>query len=300
MIENIWVEKYRPKKFKGVIGNEHLKKILEKFEEKGEIPNILLYGPPGTGKTTIAKIIIKTFDCEYLFMNGSDENGIDVIRNKVGTFASSVGFSKFKIVFIDEADYVSQSAQSAMRNLIETNSDTTRFIFTCNYPEKLMEPLLSRFQVIEVRPNNPDDMFSRGKLILEKEGIEYSEEDLKSVVNISKPDMRRMIQLLQQNSFSGKLELGSGGVMNDSYILEIVEMLKKKNTFEDIRKTLTNVPVLNYIAVYKALFDSTESFCKKGADQVRLDIAEYMYRDAFVVDKEINLSALIIKILKQL
>lgn len=300
MIEHIWVEKYRPKKFKGVVGNEQLKKMLDKFEEKGEIPNLLLYGPPGTGKTTIAKIIIKTFDCEYLFINGSDENGIDTIRNKIGTFASSVGFSKFKIVFIDESDYISQSAQAALRNLIETNSDTTRFLFTCNYPEKLIEPLISRFQVIEIRPNNPDEMLKRAKLILEKEQIEYNEEDVKSIVQLSKPDMRRMIQLLQQNSLDGKLELGSGGVMNDSYILEIIDGLKKKRSFEDIRQILVNVPVLNYTLLYKILFDSVETFTSKGADQIRLDVAEYLYRDAFVVDKEINLSALIIKILKQL
>lgn len=299
-MENIWVEKYRPKKFKGIVGNEHLKKTLEKFEEKGEIPNLLLYGPPGTGKTTIAKIIGNTFDCEKLNINGSDENGIDVIRNKIGTFAASVGFQKFKLVFIDEADYISQNAQAALRNLIESNSESTRFIFTCNYPDKLIDPLISRFQTIEIRPNDPEEMFKRACLILQKEEIEYSDEDVKSIVNLSKPDMRRMIQLLQQNSITGKLELGSGGVMNDSYILEIIELLKNKQSFETIRKVLTNVPVLNYILLYKTLFDSVEAFCKKGADQVRLDIAEYLYRDAFVVDKEINLSALIIKILKQL
>lgn len=301
MLEKIWVEKYRPKKIKAVVGNEQLKKTFEKYLEKGEIPNVLLYGPPGTGKTTISKILIKTLDCEYLFLNGSDENGIDVIRNKIGTFVSSVTFDKkFKIVFIDESDYISLNAQSVLRNLIESSSDTARFIFTCNYPEKLMEPLRSRFQMFEVKPPELESLEDRAKLILDKEEVKYNDKDIKTIVKNCYPDIRKLIQTLQQNNLDGELSLKVGGIVSDTYKSELIDMLKKKDSFEHIRGLLVNVNAIEFTTLYKLLFESVDEYSKKNKVQILLDISEHMYRDSFVVDKEINLSACILKILKSL
>lgn len=301
MLEKIWVEKYRPKKIKAVVGNEQLKKTFEKYLEKGEIPNVLLYGPPGTGKTTISKILIKTLDCEYLFLNGSDENGIDVIRNKIGTFVSSVTFDKkFKIVFIDESDYISLNAQSVLRNLIESSSDTARFIFTCNYPEKLMEPLRSRFQMFEVKPPELESLEDRAKLILDKEEVKYNDKDIKTIVKNCYPDIRKLIQTLQQNNLDGELSLKVGGIVSDTYKSELIDMLKKKDSFEHIRGLLVNVNAIEFTTLYKLLFESVDEYAKKNKVQILLDISEHMYRDSFVVDKEINLSACILKILKSL
>jgi len=301
MLEKIWVEKYRPKKIKAVVGNEQLKKTFEKYIEKDEIPNLMLYGPPGTGKTTISKILIKTLNCEYLYINGSDENGIDVIRNKIGTFVSSVTFDKkFKIVFIDESDYISLNAQSVLRNLIESSSDTARFIFTCNYPEKLMEPLRSRFQMFEVKPPDIEMLEERAKLILGKEEIQFNDKDVKTIVKNSYPDIRKLIQSLQQNSLDGKLELGVGGIVSDTYKSELIDMLKKKSSFENIRQLLVNVNAIEFTTLYKLLFESVDEYAKKNKVQILLDISEHMYRDSFCVDKEINLSACILKILKSL
>lgn len=307
MLDKLWVEKYRPKKVKGIVGNEQLKSIFEEYIEKQEIPNIMLYGSPGTGKTTIAKILIKNIDCEYLYINGSDDNGIDVMRNKIGTFGSSVSFKKFKIVLIDEADFITLSSQSVLRNIIETFYDNTRFIFTCNYPNKIIDALHSRFQSFEIKPPSTEGLENRAKLILDKESIKYSEQDISDIVKNCYPDVRKLINMLQQYSKEGEFKIQKGSVIGDTYKSDLLKAIKNNKPFEEIRQIIVNASSLDYNILYQLLFEDIDKYIsKKGTEkeiedregEIRISIAEYMYRDSFVVNKEINLSACINKILK--
>jgi DNA polymerase III delta prime subunit len=300
MIEKIWVEKYRPKKIKGLIGNEKLKEKLISFIEKGSVPNIMLYGPPGTGKTTIAKILINELECEYLYINGSDENNVETVRSKIGNFASSVSFSNMNIVFIDEFDYFTLNAQAILRNLIEAFSDNTRFIVTCNYPKKIMDALQSRFQSYQIKPNDLDQIIKRLKLILEKEEVEYDIKDVEDIAKTCFPDMRKAIGTIEGLSFNKKLVVNESEILSEEYKDKMIEMIKENKKFEDIRSLIINSPNIDYSLAFKMLFDNVEKYCreKKNISLILIDIAEHMYRDAFVVDKEINFSACILKILK--
>lgn len=205
-----------------------------------------------------------------------------------------------KEILTHNCDYVSLNAQSVLRNLIESSSDTARFIFTCNYPEKLMEPLRSRFQMFEVKPPELESLEDRAKLILDKEEVKYNDKDIKTIVKNCYPDIRKLIQTLQQNNLDGELSLKVGGIVSDTYKSELIDMLKKKDSFEHIRGLLVNVNAIEFTTLYKLLFESVDEYAKKNKVQILLDISEHMYRDSFVVDKEINLSACILKILKSL
>lgn len=300
MLDKIWIEKFRPREIKHLVGNENLKKSLQTFLDKGEIPNIMLFGPPGTGKTTIGKILVNTLDCEYLFINGSDENNVDMVRNKIGTYGSSVSFAKFRIIFIDEFDFLSTSSQAVLRNMIESFYDNTRFIVTCNYPKKIIDALHSRFQAYEVKPPNIDDIEIRMKKILDKEKIEYEEKDVNDLVKNCYPDIRKTINSLQRFCIDDKLNVEQSQILSDAYKSEIISMIKKNESFEAIRQLIINSSTLEYSLMFKMLFDCIDDYCnvKEKKSTMLLDIAEHLYRDSFVLDKEINLSACILKLLK--
>lgn len=299
-MERLWVEKYRPKKIKGIVGNEVLKTKFQKFIDDGEIPNILLYGSAGTGKTTISKILLKSLDCEYLYVDGSNDTGVNVMREKIGTFCGSVGFASLKIVFIDEADYLSLASQACLRRLIEDSSDTTRFIFACNYPEKFIDAVLSRFQMFEVKPPKIEDLIERAYLILRKENItEYNDDDVQDLVKNCYPDLRKMIHTLQMNCIGSKLDLSVGGVFSETYKSELIKMLKNKCSFESIRQFVNDQSGIDYEIMYKILYDSIDEYVTNSSKrlQIRLYIGDYLYRHSIILDKEINFMCLIDKIL---
>ena len=301
-MEQIWVEKYRPKKIKHLIGNKNLKDRLELYIEKGEIPNLLLYGPAGTGKSTIAKILLKELNCEYLFIDGSKDNSVEIVRNKVGTFISSVSFSDLNIVFYEESDKLSIASQSVLRDMTESFTEHSRFIFTCNFPNNFIEPLLSRFSggTFEIKPPELGGIEKRAKGILEKEGIEYEEQDVKDLVKVCYPDIRKTIHTLQKFSITGKLVMEKSEILSDSYKSELISLIKKNKPFNDIRQLIINSSYIDYNLAFKMIFDSVDEYCNNedNKSKMLLDISEHLYRDAFVLDKEINLSACILKILK--
>lgn len=299
MIEKLWVEKYEPKQIKHVLGNKELLSKIQKYIDDGDIPNLMFWGSSGTGKGTITKILINNLDCEVMKINGSDDNGVDMVRERIGTFVSSVSFKKFRIVVIDEFDYFTQNAQAVLRNMIESAYSNARFIVTLNYPNKIIEPLHSRFQAWEVKPIKSDSIRKRMCGILEREKIEYDEQDVVNIIKTCYPDVRKTIQMIQQFSIDGKLIVGERELINDDYKLKLIKMLKERENFDKIREFIINNSTIDYTVIYKMLFDSVDEYCDNdNKSDILLDIAEHLYRDKDVVDKEINLSACIIKIQK--
>ena len=211
----LWVERYRPQDLSTYVGNEHLKSKVERFLDDGNIPHLLLYGRAGGGKTTLAKIIVNNTECDYLYINASDERNIDLVRDKLKTFASSVGFKPMKVVILDEADYLNvNSAQPALRNLMETFSAHCRFILTCNYVEKIIDPIQSRCQTYKIIPPSKKEVAVHVKTILEKENISFDLDDLALVVTAGYPDLRKVINELQRMSIDGKLSIDKDGMLS--------------------------------------------------------------------------------------
>ena len=201
----LWVEKYRPDKLEGYLGNEDFISSLETWINKNDFPNLLLYGPPGTGKTTAAKLVVKNINCDHLYLNCSDENGIDTIRDKVKQFASGATFKPLKVVILDESDFLTINAQAALRNVIESFSLTTRFIFTCNFVERIIDPLQSRLTVFALNTPEAKTIAKRLKEVLDTEQVEYDIKDVVDIVKKTYPDIRRALNLIQGMSIGGKL-----------------------------------------------------------------------------------------------
>ena len=219
-------EKYRPIVLDDYVGNSKLKSSIAKQLEQNDIQNYLLYGPAGTGKTTLAKLIVKNLDCEYLYINASDERGIETIRDKVSGFASTMSLKSIKVVILDEADFLTIQAQASLRNLIESFSRTTRFIMTCNYVERIIDPLQSRCQVLKIVPPTKKEVAVHLAGICDKEGIKYEPTAIGKIVNQYYPDLRKMLNSIQTSSNEGKLELDDSLLVSSSYLATILGELR--------------------------------------------------------------------------
>ncbi len=204
---SIWNEKYRPNDLTTFIGNEQLKNIISQYIDKNDPINMLFYGPPGCGKTTLSKLIVNNLDCDFMYINASDERGIDTIRDKVSGFASAASFKPLKVIILDEADFITIQGQAALRNVIETYSRTTRFILTCNYVERIIDPLQSRCQVLKIVPPSKQDIAKHISGILEKEEVLHTIEDIKLLVNQFYPDLRKMLNTAQLSNKDGELKI---------------------------------------------------------------------------------------------
>ena len=238
MSHSLWVEKYRPKDLSTYIGNEHLKSKVKVYLESEDVPHLLLYGKAGTGKTTLAKIVVNNIDCDYMYINASDENKVDDVRNKIKTFASSVGFKSLKVIILDECDYLTPNAQAALRNLMETFSKHCRFILTCNYVERIIDPIQSRCQSYKVVPPSKKEVAIHTSNILNTEGVTYDNNDIVTMVNSSYPDIRRIINAVQSKILKkgGGHKMAAGFTIEESKIEEFREFIKKK--FFKIQKNL--------------------------------------------------------------
>ena len=294
----LWVEKYRPQDLSTYVGNEALKTKVERFLDDGNVPHLLLYGRAGGGKTTLAKIIVNHVDCDYLYINASDERNIDLVRDKLKTFASSVGFKPMKVVILDEADYLNvNSAQPALRNLMETFSAHCRFILTCNYVEKIIDPIQSRCQTYKIVPPSKKEVALHSKTILEKENISFDLDDLALVVTAGYPDMRKVINELQRMSIDGKLSVDKDGMIHNEFKLQFLDAIRNKESLGTIRKMVADSNFTEYTELYRLLYDEVESFGVEKMPEIIADISKGSYQDVLVVDKEINFIATVSQIL---
>ena len=296
---SLWVEKYRPSTMDTYIGNEHLKSKVSIYLESGDLPHLLLYGRAGTGKTTLAKLLVKNIECDYLYINASDVRRVDDLIPKVRNFASTVGFKDMKIVILDEVDYISGHSQAALRNLMEIFSRHCRFILTCNYVERLIDPIQSRCQSFQIIPPSRSEVAQRMVKILEEEGVVYELDDLKILVNSGYPDIRRVINSAQRQSIDGKLIVDKQSIVENDYKLKVLELLKqdKKSAFNGTRKVLVDSKVTDYAELFRLLYDEVDGYGKGHVAECILIIAKYELSDAQVFDKEINAMAMIIEIL---
>ena len=300
---SLWVEKYRPKNLDSYVGNENLKKKVSRYLKEGDVPHLLLFGNAGTGKTTLAKLIVKNIECDHMYINASDENSVDVMRNKIKDFASSVGFKPIKVIILDECDFLTPNAQAALRNLMETFSRHTRFILTCNYVEKIIDPIQSRCQVFGVTPPSKADVARQVSSILGMENVKYEVDKIKILIDSGYPDIRRVINSAQRQVIDGVLDIDEKSVIENDYKLKLLEHLQKddmKNAFNSIRKLLADAKVRDYTDLYKLLYDELDSYAEGHKAGVILIIAEHQYMDASVVDKEINVMSMIVKILGEI
>ena len=224
----LWVEKYRPTTLKDYIGNEVIKNKIEDYLKQGSIQNLLLHGVAGTGKTTLAKLLVKNIDCDYLYINASDERGIDTIREKIQPFALSMGFNDVKIVILDEADYLTPQAQATLRHTIEACSSTTRFILTCNYLERIISPLQSRCQTFEITPPSKGDVWNKCENILRNENVEFETTKIKAAIDTHYPDIRKIINTLQGSIVDGVCKIDDNSLKNTQLGDKIVDALEKK------------------------------------------------------------------------
>jgi len=298
MIDNpkhyLWTEKYRATTLEGYVGNNIFRKDLEQWIKDEQIPNIILSGIAGAGKTTAAKLITENIDCDFLYINASDENGIDTIREKVKTFASSASFKPLKIVILDEADYLTSAAQSALRNIIETFSLTTRFIFTCNYFERIADPIKSRLEHYVLEAPSKGELAKKCKEILDKEEISYEKQDIVDLINQTYPDNRQTLIKLQSFSKTGKLVVTSVKTQISKVSDELILALKAKK-YNDVRKIVINLQLKDYTELYQLLSEKLDEYTDNIA--VPWFIAESMFQSTTVPSKEICFLGLVSRII---
>ena len=305
--EFLWVEKYRPRKIEECILPDNIKKTFLDFLDKGEVPNLLLAGPAGCGKTTVAKALCTELGVDYYVINGSDEGRfLDTVRNNAKNFASTVSLAstaKHKVIIIDEADNTTNDVQLLLRAFIEEFSGNCRFIFTCNYKNKIVEPLHSRCAVIEFgikgkeRQEIAASFFKRVKTILDTEGIKYDNKVLVELINKHFPDWRRVLNEIQRYSSGGAIDAGILATFSDVKVNNLIQNLKQKN-FPEVRKwvvdNLDNDSGVLMRRIYDALYTSLANSSIPAAVLV---IAKYQYQIAFVADQEINLLACLTEIM---
>ena len=297
---SLWVEKYRPTTLDTYIGNEHLKSKVSVYLESGDLPHLLLYGKAGTGKTTLAKLLVNNIECDYMYINASDENSVDTVRNKVRGFASTMGFKDYKIIILDECDYITPNAQAALRNLMETFSKHCRFILTCNFVERIIDPIQSRCQSFQVIPPSKKEVAVHMTNILKEEGIASKVDDIAGLVNAGYPDIRRVINSCQRQCVDGMLVVDKQSLVESDYKMKLMEIIKKENkkdAFKGVRKLLADSQVTDFAELYKLMYDEVDSYGTGHIAECILIIAKYQLSDSQVVDKEINAMAMIIELL---
>ena len=298
----IWVERYRPKTLDEYIGNDHIKTKVNQYITENDPPHLLFYGKAGTGKTTLAKIIANNTDCDEMYINASDETGIDMVRTRVKPFSACVSLSTFKLVILDEFDFVTPNSQAMLRNLMEQFSRTTRFILTCNYHEKIIDPIRSRCQVFEVFPPSRKQVAIHVANLLKKENVKFIPEDIKILIDHAYPDIRQIINSCQRNTIDRKLKVNKKEIIDSDFRLKLLEILKgkdKKDIFRTVRQLVADNHVSDFSGIYSFLYDKVDEIAPDNKANLILIIAQGVKDDVFVVDKEINFMSTIIEIINQ-
>lgn len=301
---SIWVEKYRPKVLDDYVGNDHIKKKVSRYIEQNDIPHLLFHSlKPGTGKTTLAKIIVGNIDCDHMYINASDENSVDTMRSKIKHYASSVALNNLKVIILDEADYLTPNSQAALRNIMETFADSTRFILTCNYVDKIIEPVLSRTQSFKVIPPKKSVVAKQLVNILADEEIEFQRDQIALIVNQYYPDIRKIFNNAQQNTVDGVLHVHEDEMVESSFEMKLLDLLKDDSIganklFTEIRKLTAESAISSYNDVYRFLYDEVDTYAEGNVAQVFLHLAQAQYEDSLTVDGEITFAACIINIIE--
>ena len=291
-------EKYRPEDLSTYVGNLNLKESISKQLSQNDIQNYLFYGPAGTGKTTLAKIIVNKLDCDYLYINASDERGIETIRDKVSGFASVMSFKPIKVVILDEADFLTIQAQASLRNIIETFSRTTRFILTCNFVERIIDPLQSRCQTFKIVPPTKKEVAVHLASICDKESISYDLPAIGKVVNKFYPDLRKMLNTIQASNINNHLTIDDSLLVSASYLSAILNELKKtKPNIKEIRQIIQDSNLDDFEELFRFLFDNAEVYLPNREGTVAMLINDHQYKANFRIDKEINMISLLQQII---
>ena len=299
----LWVEKYRPQQIADCILSDELKQTFEKIVKSGDLPNMLFSGTAGTGKTTVAKALCNQLNLDWIIINGSEDGNIDTLRGKIKQFASTVSLQGgVKVVILDEADYLNaQSTQPALRGFIEEFSSNCRFILTCNFKNRIIEPLHSRCGVYEFNTSKKNtavlmqQMFDRACMILDSEGVEYDKKDLLPIISKFGPDWRRCLNELQRRSVLG-FDVSSTADMGGS-IEDLIKTLKDKN-FKEMRKWVVNNIDTDASAIFRGLYDNANNSIEpQSVPQLILILADYQYKHAFVADHELNVVACLTEVM---
>ena len=300
----LWVEKYRPSKLEDYVGNEHLKNKVEGYLESGDVPHLLLYGKAGTGKTTLAKLIVNSIECDYMVINASDENNVDTVRNKVKNFASSMGFKPMKMIILDEFDYMTPNAQAILRNLMETFSKHCRFILTCNYVEKIIDPIQSRCQTFQIIPPTKKDVAIQISKILKAENIEFDVKDLVPIIDTAYPDIRKVINTCQMNCSKGVLKVDVQNLLENDYKIKVIDILKsnddKRNKYMKVRQTIIDSRVMDFTDLFTLLYDKVDEYAGDNTANIILLLGDGVTKSAQAIDKEIIAAATLIQIINAL
>lgn len=300
----LWVEKYRPKNLDEYIGDKELKEKINKIFSSQEVPNIIFHSSSGTGKTSLSNLIIQYVNCDYIYINASNENGIDTVRETIDEFCTTSSFKPVKIVWCEEFSEFTTAGQNALRAVIEKHSRKVRFIFTCNSVEKIIDPIKSRCQEFEIIPPNQKQVVEKCVDILNKEKIDFELDEVENTVKFTYPDVRRAINSLQINTIDKVLKLDKEFFKLLSYqnqIIEILKNVKERNALEkvnEIRQLLADTRVKNFATLYRYLYDHVDVFCKDQIISAILTISEGQLNDVHAVDKEINMIATILKLIE--
>jgi len=293
----LWVEKYRPQTLEEYVGNEIIKDKIADYLKQGSIQNLLFHGVAGTGKTTLAKLIAKNLNCDLLYINASDERGIDTIRDKIIPFASSMSFNDVKIVILDEADYITPQAQATLRNTIESCSKTTRFIFTCNYLERIISPLQSRCQTFEITPPSKEVVTDLTCRIMVNEDVKINSEAVISVIDTHYPDIRKIVNTIQGSIVDGELKIDNNSLKNTQLGGLVVDALIRKAKLSEIRQILADSGSREFDDLFKYIYDKSSTLFGDNEGEAILIIAKYQYEYTFVLEKEICVAAMLNKLL---
>jgi len=294
----LWIERYRSENLDQYIGNEVIKSRITDCIAQNDIPHFIFSGTAGTGKTTLAKLIVNNIKCDYIYLNASDENGIDMIREKVKGFASAASFQPIKVVILDEADFLTQPAQAALRNIIEEYSASTRFVLTCNYIERLIEPLTSRCEIHILKPPSMGEVAKHVCTnILDIEKVEYDIKEVAALIKDSYPDIRSIIKNLQAGTKDNQFKFT---VSSTDWLNKLTTILssRDKKAWYDIRQLVADAQVDDFQTAYRFLFDNLDKYSYGHDAEISVVLDDFIWRVGVVPDKEINMMACIAKILE--